>query len=153
MSNIEAYPKDSYYIVASGSATELGSYVLAADGALALAQLRVYHKCLTTFSYQMRIVVSSKEGDPVLVASDWVEFSNDTTGQTTNDWLGDITFDLPEYNLFAGETYFIRVETTGYTRPTRPAQNTAYLAYWADWMQPVGVGNTGGARLAMGVKR
>jgi len=153
MSNIEAYPKNTYYLVASGAATELGSYELAADGALSLAQLRVYHKTLTTFSYQIRIVVSSKAGGPVLVASDWVEFSNETTGQTTSDWLGDITFDLPEYNLFAGETYFVRVETTGYTRPTRPAQNTAYLAYWADWMQPVGLGNTGGARLALGVKR
>ena len=113
MSNIEAYPKNTYYLVASGAATELGSYELAADGALSLAQLRVYHKTLTTFNYQMRIVVSSKAGGPVLVASDWVEFSNDTTGQTTSDWLGDITFDMPEYNLFAGETYFVRVETTG----------------------------------------
>ena len=80
MSNIEAYPKDSYYVVASGSATELGSYALAADGALALAQIRVYHKTLATFNYQMRLVVSSNAGGPVLVASEWVEFSNETTG-------------------------------------------------------------------------
>jgi hypothetical protein len=88
-----------------------------------------------------------------LVASDWVEFSNETTGQTTNDWLGDLVFSFPEYSLIAGESYFVRLETTGYTRPMRPAQNTAYLAVWADWMQPVGIMDTAGARISLGVKR
>ena len=153
MSNIEEYPKNSYYLVLNGSALELGSYELQADGDLSLAQLRVYHKKAGSYSYQMRLVVSSRAGGPVIVGSDWVTFSNDTTLQATSDWLGDVCFDFPAYKLSATENYFIRLELTGYSRPARPNQNTAYLAVWADWMQPVGIANTAGARIALGVKR
>jgi hypothetical protein len=153
MSNIEAYPKNSYYLVVKGSALELGSYELPADGDLSLAQLRVYHKKTGSYSYQMRLVVSSRAGGPVIVASDWVTFSNGTTLQTTSDWLGDVCFDFPAYKLSATENYFVRMEVTGYARAPRPNQNTAYLAVWADWMQPVGITDTAGARIALGVKR
>lgn len=153
MSNIEQYPKNQYYLIAKGSALELGSYELQADGDLALAQLRVYHKKAGPYSYQMRLVVSSRQAGPVIVASDYVTFSDTTTLQTTNDWLGDVCFEFPPYKLSATEIYFLRLELIGYSRPGRPNQNTAYLGVWSDWMQAVGLTDTAGARIALGVKR
>lgn len=153
MSTIEEYPKYSYFLVANGSSLELGSYEPASDGDLSIAQLRIFHKCLVSFDYNLRLVVSSRQFGPVLVASDWLEFSNETTGQTSSDWLGDIVFDFPSYKLSAGEIYYVRIEITGYSRPVRPNQNTAYLSVWTDWLQPIGLSNTAGARIALGVKR
>ena len=153
MSNIEQYPKNQYYLVARGSATELGSYGLTTDGDLTLTQLRVFHKCTTSYLYQLRLVVAMRAGGAAVVASDYVKFSNETTGQVGGNWMGDVVFDFPEYKLLQGEEYYVRLESVGYSRPTRPLQNTAYLAVWADWMQPVGTTDKAGARIAFGVKK
>lgn len=153
MSNIEVYPKNSYFLVANGAETELGSYVLSSDGDLSIAQLRVFNRTITSYSYQLRLVLSSRAAGPALVTSEWLDFSSTTTGQTTTDWLGDVVFSFPEYSLFAGEAYFIRLETSGYSRGVEPFQNDVYLSVWCDWMQPVGTDDTSGARIALGVKR
>jgi hypothetical protein len=153
VSTIEQYPQNGYFLVADGATTELGSYVFSSDGDLALCQLRVFHKKPGPYSYQMRLVLSNKRGGPALHSSSWFEFSNAVTGQSDDNWLGDISFDFDGYNIIAGESYFFRVETTGYTRPVRPNENTAYLAFWSDWLSPVGTSNTAGARLCLGVKQ
>ncbi len=153
MSTVIQHPQNAYFIIASGSSTELGSFDNTTWGDLSIAHLRIFHKKVGAYSYQMRLVVSSKQFGPALVASDYVEFSNATTLQVGNDWLGDVTFSFPEYRLVNGEEYFVRLETTGYTRPARPLENTAYLGVWVDWFEPVGNTNAGGARIAFGVRR
>lgn len=151
--SIDLYPKNSYWLVASTGTVQLGSYTNATWGDLALAQIRVFNKNSAAYSYQMRVVVSASRSGTALVASEYFTFDNAATGQTTADWLGDVTFDIPPYAFINTETYFVRLEMTGYTRPTRPLHNTQYLAVWCDWMQPVGSANTGAARIAIGVNR
>ena len=153
MSNINQYPKNGYWIVASSSQTELGGYNVAADGDLSLVQFRIFNKAIVPYSYQMRMILSSREGGPILAATDWFEFSNATTGQAGTDWLGDVAFNFNSYHLTSGEVYYLRLETSGYTRLSRPLQNNTYLAVWCDWMQSVSISNTAGARVALGVMR
>lgn len=151
MSKIEQFPKNGYWLVASGSALELGSYEVAEDCDLSLVQFRVYNKDANPYNFNIRMVLSSKRGGPVLAASDWFEFSNATTGQNTTHWLVDVAFDFPSYPLFAGESYFLRLELSGYTRSPRPNQNDRYLAMWCDWQQPIYGDESSAARVALGV--
>lgn len=151
--SIDFYPKNSYWLVAGGSTVQLGAYTNATWGDFALAQIRVFNKNSAAYSYQMRVVVSASVGGTALVASEYFTFDNAATGQTTADWLGDVTFDIAPYNFINTEIYYVRLEMTGYTRAARPLGNTQYLAVWCDWMQPVGNTNTGAARIAIGVNR
>lgn len=151
--SISQYPKRGYFLVAQNSSLELGRFDNATWGDLSLAHLRVFHKRTGAYSYQMRLVISSKEGGPSLVASDYIDFSDATTGQSSACWLGDVTFSFPEYRLVDGEEYFARLEATGYSRSPKPNQNDYYLSVWCDWYEPVGSNNSAGARVAFGVKR
>ena len=153
--NIEQYPEYGYFIMINGPITQLGSYEIQSEGDLALCHLRVYHRNPSAFNYQMRLVCSSKVGGPALAASAWETFSNETTGQETEFWMGDLTFTFTDYKLFSGIPYYFRFETQNYIRQ----DNDAYLGVWMDWgfgksfIVPVGSTDTGGARLAIGVKR
>lgn len=151
--SIDFYPKNSYWLVANGSTLNLGSFTNAIWGDLALAQIRVFSKNPAPYSYQMRLVISATQTGTALSTSEYFTFDNAATGQVGNDWLGDVTFDMPPYALLDTETYFVRLEMTGYTRPNSPNQNTQYLAVWCDWMQPIGNTNTGAARIPVGVNR
>lgn len=146
MSSIEQYPQYGYYLVANTSTLELGSYVIG-EGDLKTAHMRVYNKNAGSFSYTLKLVISSKVGGPVLVESDVITFTDATVGGTHQ--LVDFTFSFPEYDLFAAETYFARLELTGYTRN----EDTVYLGAWCDWLEPVGSSNTGAARIAFGVMK
>jgi hypothetical protein len=151
--SIDFYPKNSYWLVAGGSTVQLGAYTNATWGDFALAQIRVYNKNVSAYSYQIRIVVSASLNGTSLAASEYFTFSNASTGQTTSEWLGDVTFDIAPYNFINTEVYYARLELIGYTRAARPLGDTQYLAVWCDWMQPLGTNNTGAARIAMGVNR
>ena len=146
--SIFVYPQDAYFNIINSNSTELGSYELPQRGDLSLAHLRVFHRNPNSFSYQMRLVLAGRTGGPTLAVSNWETFSNETTGQTGNFWLGDLTFTFEDYSLIEDPVY-IRLENTGYLR----SGNNLYLGVWLDWMQPVGITNTGGARIALGVKR
>ena len=151
--SIDFYPKNSYWLVANGSTLNLGSFTNATWGDLALAQIRVFSKNPAPYSYQMRLVISATKTGTALSSSDYFTFDNAATGQVGNDWLGDVTFDLPPYSMIDTEIYHIRLEMTGYTRPNTPNQDTQYLAVWCDWMQPIGSTNTGAGRIPMGMLR
>jgi len=150
---INHYPKNSYWLVANGSTLNLGSFTNTTWGDLALAQIRVFSKNPASYSYQMRLVISATQTGTALSTSEYFTFDNAATGQVGNDWLGDVTFDMPPYALINTETYHLRLELTGYTRANAPNQNTQYLAVWCDWMQPIGNTNTGAARIPMGMLR
>lgn len=150
---VSQYPKRGYFLIANTTTLELGKFDNTTWGDLSICQLRVYHKKSGAYDYDMRLVASSSEGGPVLAASAWQEFSNTTTGQATNFWLGDLLFEFTDYKLVNAEEYYFRLEMTGYTRATRPNQDNFYLGVWCDWYEPVGSANKGGARLAFGVKR
>ena len=147
MSAVEQYPRDAYYLVADTATLNLGSFVTT-GGDLALAELRIYHKNPLPFSYTMRLSVSSSFNGPQLFTSETVTVTDVITGQTTADWLGDIVFEFDEYSLYAGETYFFKLITTGYTRN----DDLLYLSVNCDWLNPIGSINTAGARLPLGVK-
>jgi hypothetical protein len=155
MSTIDEYPQNGYFLVANGSGTELGSYSHADWGDIELATIRIFNRdvAVAPFSYQLRLVISSKQGGPVLAASDWLTFSNDTTLQTTANWLGDVSFSFTDYALKGTETYFLRLESTGYARSEVPNENDLYLGVWCDWLQPLGTADTAAARVAFGVRR
>lgn len=149
------YPEFGYFHIITGASTELGIYELPITGDLNLAHLRVFHKNSNPFSYQMRLVISQRNGGPALATSEWETFNNETTGQNAEYWLGDLTFTFKDYALKQNDSYYIKIETTGYTR----ISNTVYIGVWADWgfgdntIVPVGIADSGGARIALGVKQ
>lgn len=147
MSGVEQYPQDAYYLVLDVAALQLGSYVTN-GGDLTSANLRFYHKKSGSFSYSLTLVGSASLSGPALFSSDVITFSDTAIGQTTDDFLCDVTFDFGGYNLLDGETYYFRLEHTGYTR----SGDSSYLSVNCDWLEPIGTGNTGGARMPMGVK-
>ena len=144
------YPQYQYMIVANSGTVELGNFT-GQSGELGLFQIRAYHKKSGAFSYQIRVVFAASEGGPALAATAWETFDNDTIGQTTDEWLGDLVFDVDRYRLNALADTFVRIELTGYTRPAYPNQNTAYLGFWCDWIEPVNGTNSAAARMSMGV--
>jgi hypothetical protein len=153
--SIFQYPDLGYFNIVNSNSAELGSYQLTADGDLGIANLRVYNKKAGSFSYQLRLVISQRQEGPEIAASNWETFSNETIGQTGENWLGDLTFTFLDYALKGSDPYYIRIETTGYTR----LGDDAYLGVWLDWgfgkswIAPVGVAASGGARIALGVNQ
>lgn len=147
-SAVEQYPQLGFFRVMDFTTAELGSYVLAESGDLKLAEMRVFSRATTLpFSYDLRLIVSSSAGGPELTSSDVVTFSDTVIGQTTADWLGEITFDFDGYSLLAGESYYFRMEAIGYVRNG----DADYLSFSCDWLEPLGVTDTGGAKIAIGV--
>lgn len=145
MNSVEQYPQDGYYLVANGSSLEIGSYIIG-DGDLKTAHIRVYNKNASTFSYGLKLQISSREGGPVLAESEVITYAD--TDYSATHQLVDFTFNFTEsYDLIAGETYFVRLAITGYTRD----DDNIYLGVWCDWLEPIGTANTGGARIAFGV--
>ena len=151
--SVQQYPKNTFYIVVTGNPQLLGSYSLPADGDLVLSNIRVYNKRTGPYTYTLKLEVSATPYGQPLVSSDVITFSNSTTGQTTSDWLGDVTFTFPNYALKATEDYYFRLVTAGYTRIARPLENTGYLAVNCDWLEPIGTSNVGGARMQIGVNK
>lgn len=147
--SIFKYPYQAYFNILNEQITELGNYQLASDGELSLANLRVYHKKSGAFDYQMRLILSQEEGKAPIAYSNWEQFNNAAIGQTTADWMGDLTFTFEGYKLKSDFAYAVAIEVTGYTRNS----NNSYLGVWLDWWYPVGVSNSAGARIALGVKR
>lgn len=151
--SVQQYPQDSFYMVITGNPQSLGSYTVPADGDLITSLLRIYNKRTGAYSYTLKLEVSSTKDGVALASSDIVTFSNATTGQTTSDWLGEVQFTFSGYALKAGETYFYRLVTAGYTRLGRPLENNGYLAVNCDWLEPIGNSNTAGARMQIGANQ
>lgn len=153
--SIFQYPDLGYFTMLTTANVELGIYKFVQAGDLSIANLRVYHRNPNPFSYQLRLVLSQRKKGPALIASNWEEFSNETIGQNAAHWLGDLTFTFPDYSLRINDDYYIRLESTGYTR----SGNTTYLGVWANWgfgkswIPSVGSADSGGARIALGVKQ
>lgn len=149
MSAVDNYPSNAYFLIVDGTTIELGSYEFAATGDLKLANMRVYHKKTGAYSYTMQLILAASAGGTALCTSTAETFSDEVTGQITNDWLGDITFTLPNYTVLAGETYYARLAITGYTRTA----DVSYLGIGCDWLEPIGLTNTAAARIAFGAMR
>ena len=153
MSSVEKYPDTFFCIVANGNTTNIGS-IVTGGGEIQLAQLRAYHKKSGSYSYTMKFILSGSLNGPALIESDVLTFDNATTGQTTSDHLVDLVFTFSnKYELLSGETYYMRIETTGYSRPARPLENTAYLAFVSNWYEPIGGSNSAAAKVVLGVDR
>jgi len=153
--NILLYPEYSYFHVVSGQFTELGRFNIPEDGDLSLANLRVYHKNADPFSYQMRLLVTQKSKGATLVASNWETFSNDATEQTSEHWMGDLTFTFPDYAFKGNDPVHLRMEIAGYTRVgiMKWLGVAADWGFGADFYTSVGTAPSGGAMIALGVKR
>lgn len=149
MSSVEQYPDYFYVLVADTSPLELGRYTGINTGDLQTAHLRIYNKNASSFSYGLSLIVSSSEGGPALATSETITFSDTAIGQTTANFLCDLTFTFTDFAVTTAETYYLRLALTGYTRTS----NTTYLGVWCDWYEPLGTSNTGGARIQFGVMR
>jgi hypothetical protein len=149
-SSVEQYPDTGFFVVVTGSETPMGSFVCD-GGELDFFHTRFFHKKTGAFSYNLKLQVSTSLTGAVLAESETVTFDNDLIGQTTELHLADVVFSFPErYTLLDGETYFVKLVQTGYTRPSRPNENDSYLAFWCNWGEPFG-SNTSGAKLGVGV--
>lgn len=150
--SVTEFPQNGYFLIADSTTLNLGGYELAETGDLKLGHLRVYNFKAPPFSYTMTLKVSTSVGGPALATSTAETFSDTAIGQMTSHFLTDLTFEFDgSYTLLAGEVYYFRLEITGYTRPARPNENTSYLGVWCDWLGFVGLSNTAGARIAIGV--
>jgi hypothetical protein len=153
--NVLLYPEYAYLHVVSGQFTELGRFNIPEDGDLSLAHLRVYHKNSDPFSYKMRLIVTQKSKGATLVESDWETFSNETSEQSEENWLGDLTFTFPDYAFKGNDPVHLRMEIAGYTR----VGTSQWLGVWADWAfgadwyKSVGTAPSGGSMIALGVRR
>lgn len=147
--SIFKYPYQGYFNIINEPFTYLGNYQLQSKAELSLANLRVYHKKSGAFDYQMRLALLQEETKTPVAYSHWEQFNNQTIGQTTEDWMGDLTFIFDGYKMDKNIAYSMAFEITGYARDT----NNSYLGIWLDWWFPVGQTNSGGARIALGVKR
>jgi hypothetical protein len=151
--SVEQYPELAFYQVVNTSPHYLGAYTLPADGDLCIMQIRVYHKKVGPYMYTMKLEMAATITGPALCTSVTEEFSNVTTGQIGDNWIGHCVFSFDKYNLFAGETYHFRLITTGYNRPIRPFENSGFLAVSCDWLESLGTSDTAGAKAAIGVER
>jgi hypothetical protein len=149
------YPEFAYFNMANSSINELGNYQVIEACDLELAHLRVYHKNSNPFSYQMRLLVCQELDKEPVVVSDWETFSNETIGQDGANWLGDLTFTFPNYKLKPSIAYAIKLELTNYSR----SGDSRYLSVWLDWgfgkswIAPVGADDSGGSKIALGVRK
>lgn len=146
-SAVQQYPQNIYMLVAETSPLELGSYVLAESGDIQNAEIRIYNQKTGAYSYALTLIISSSEGGPALATSTAVTFDNTETGQATSYWLGAVCFTFTDYTLLAGQRYYFRLSYTGYTR----SGDTTYMGVLCDWIEPIGLINTGGARIAIEV--
>lgn len=153
--SILQYPELGYFHIASSDTLELGKYELSVSGDLALAHLRILNRNANTFNYQLRLVLSQRLSGPALAVSNWEIFNNEILGQDSEFWMGDLTFTFEDYSVKENDPYYLRLESTGYTR----SGESVYMGVWADWgfgdetIVPVGVADSGGARVALGVKQ
>lgn len=147
--SIYQIPDTGYFLIANTSSLDLGSYQIPIDCDVKLAYLRVINVCTSSFSYGLKLVLSASVFGPELASAE-LTLDSTTTGQTSGAALWDLTFDFTPYNLKATETYFARLELTGYTRAAIPNEMSVYLGVWCDWYAPVGASNTGGARIVWG---
>jgi len=149
------YPSVTYFNIANSSVNELGSYQVIEACDLELAHLRVYHKNADPFNYEMRLLVCQELDKEPVAVSNWETFSNETIGQDAANWLGDLTFTFPNYKLRPSIAYTIKLELTNYSR----IGDSKYLSVWLDWgfgkswIAPVGADDSGGARIALGVRK
>lgn len=154
MSSVEQYADTGYYLVINGASTSIGAYEFAEDCDIESATLRFFHKKSGAYSYALTLSILGSANGAVIATSDVLTFSDEVTGQTTEDFLVECVFDFSDkYEVKAGETYYLRLDQTGYTRPARPNENTAYLSVWSDWLEPLNDSNTAAARIAFGVRK
>lgn len=153
-SSVEQYADTFYCIVADGNSTELGSFTCDSDGRLKLAHVRLYIKNASSYSHTAKLVIAGKVSGTALEESSEITLSNAVTGQTTTDHLVNLTFEFDgKYVLKADESYYMRLELTGYTRAERPLENTQYLAVVSNWHEPIGGSNSAGVKIVIGVER
>lgn len=148
MSSVEQYPDLGYFLIVDSSTLELGSYT-GLSGILNTAHLRVYNKNASSFTYTLQLKVSTSEGGYAVASSNVETFSSAAVGQTSTDWLFDLTFTFSGYEFLSTETYYLSLVTTGYTKDA----NTTYMGVWCDWLEPLGPDDSAAARIAFGVLR
>jgi hypothetical protein len=147
--SIQEIPDTGYFLIANISSLDLGSYQIPVNCDVKLAYLRVLNVCTSSFSYTLKLVLAGSVSGSILASSE-VVLDTTTTGQSSGAALWDLTFDFTPYALKATETYYARLELTGYTRAALPNEMSTYLGVWCDWYNPVGGSNTGGARIVWG---
>jgi len=148
MSSVEQYPDLGYFLIVDSSTLQLGSYT-GLSGILNTAHLRVYNKNASSFTYTLQLKVSTSEGGYAVASSNIETFSSTAVGQTSTDWLFDLTFTFSGYEFLSTETYYLSLVTTGYTKNA----NTTYMGVWCDWLEPIGPDDSAAARIAFGVLR
>lgn len=150
MSSVDQHPKRAYYLIAENGALELGTYEIPVSGEIETCHFRILNRKTGSYSYTLQLTLHASQSGAVLASSEVATITETITGQTTDTWLGDVTLSFPTtYSLVSGDTFFIKLVIGGYTRTA----NTTYLGVWCDWLEPLGVANTAGARLAIGLLR
>jgi len=144
--SVVQFPKNSWYLVVETANQYLGSYETT-GGDLGACHLRIFNKRAGAYSYTLKLVVRGSETGVALTESEVIQFNNVDNAQLTTDWLGEVLFTFPHYNLISGETYHFSLVSTGYSRLGRPLENTGYMAVNCDWLEPIGIADTAGARM------
>lgn len=144
------FPKDLYIqTLETGAEGYIGSYTPSTGMEIQYGLLHIFKKGTPGGTEQLRLRVYS---DPTfqsnLFNSDWLSVSDITDGfGTSSDWIGSIRFDFARQNMAANRTYYVRIESSNYTRNGE----IYYIGFTYDWPETVNTqtGSTAGAKLEL----
>jgi hypothetical protein len=134
------FPKQQYYrVLNTDTVTKLGSFLL--EDGTEIKNMVVWGFVRgvipSPFNFRINIYGNNVNTTP-LFSSDWAILSastliNNTTGLAyVNNWIGYFYVDFGGKSLNPNSTYYISVETSGYTR----VADSFYFGINLDWYSP-----------------
>ena len=140
----QSFP-DTLYLktMATGETVAAGGFSVPDAQELRHVVLTVYKHGTAGGTERLRLKVFHDEAQTKTYAtSDWATVSEAIEGATY--WIGRVRFDFGYQNLSAGETYYLGVESDGYTR----SGDTFYIAFPLDWPLAINEQQSASAGLA-----
>jgi hypothetical protein len=118
------FPSETYLKVIAATGETLGSFTVTDNTDLLYVVVNMYIKGTIVGGERMRLNLYASEAmnDPV-ATSDWLYWS-DITDIGTGNYLGWLRFDFSGYPVSNAYPYYVKIETTNYTRNA----DTYYLA-------------------------
>lgn len=154
MSEFLQFPKQQYFrALESDTTTSLGYFILQDSTEIKHVMLTIFVRGLIASPFDIRFkIYGSDEAETAIITSEWAELSVASLGNYTQNYIGNIYLDFAGESLNMSNTYYMRVETDGYTR----VGDSFYLGINLDWYNPVNTQltpNEAGARVRILGKR
>lgn len=132
---IEQFPTDSYLKVCeTGELVVAGGFQTARHEELRHIVMRLYKRGTRAGSERVRLKIYADDACVQLMAwSSWVALDDIPRIDEDQIYIGDVRFDFESFNVNKNRTYWLAIETDGYTR----VQSSFFLGFLYDWPDPV----------------